>query len=133
MMSRRQMLMMLTEDSGLPAEYLQVEYLEGTGTQYIDSGIECTGDLSVEFKFRVPESLNSAICGGIDLNTGISGVYFRHHCTPDLKALYWIQNNSGGASVTLSQNMTVNTDYAVKIDAVNGVATVNGTDYRSWR
>ena len=35
MMSRRQMLMMLTEDRGLPAEYLQVEYLESTGTQYL--------------------------------------------------------------------------------------------------
>lgn len=40
MMSRRQMLMMLsTEPGGLPAEYLQVEYLESTGTQYIDTGL----------------------------------------------------------------------------------------------
>lgn len=39
MMSRRAMLMMLTEEQGgLPADYLQVEYLESTGTQYIDTG-----------------------------------------------------------------------------------------------
>lgn len=39
MMNRRQMLMMLSaEPGGLPADYLQVEYLQSTGTQYIDTG-----------------------------------------------------------------------------------------------
>jgi len=36
------------EYSRLPDEYQEVEYIESTGTQYIDTGLKCSNNLSVE-------------------------------------------------------------------------------------
>ena len=33
----------------LPAGYKRVNYLESTGTQWIDTGVDCTSDIGVEF------------------------------------------------------------------------------------
>lgn len=50
----------------LPAGYTEVEYIEATGTQYIDTGITGHDGLSVEFNFEVLGMLstdNSTIVG----------------------------------------------------------------------
>ena len=36
----------------LPDEYQQVEYIEGTGTQWIDTGINANNNLSVKIEFE---------------------------------------------------------------------------------
>lgn len=102
----------------------EIEYLRGTGTQYIDSGIECTGDLSIKCKFKVSTNVNSAMAGGI-----LSGsTYFRHHLTPvtDNKNFYWLQySNDGTSSIRFSYS--TNTWYEVEIDATNGTYKINNT------
>lgn len=51
---RRRALMVSKKKSRLPSEYQEVEYLESTGTQWIDTGLYGGLDtLGVNFKFRV--------------------------------------------------------------------------------
>lgn len=100
----------------------EVEYLRGTGTQYIDTGIECTGDLSVSCKARFSTDVNMAMMGGI-YNFGSR--IFRHHFSPSRTAFYWLQNNNQGqASISLS--VALNTWYSFDIDASRGQYVVNG-------
>lgn len=110
--------------SGPPLPYdSQIEYLESSGTQYIDSGIECTSDLSVKFKFMVPSNSNSAICGGIST---LSSGYFRHHASPFQNNFYWIQANNKSSS-SISTSWSTYTWYEVDIDAVNGTYSINNS------
>lgn len=44
-MTRRRALMASKKAARLPAEYQEVEYLEGLGAQYIDTGINLAGDI----------------------------------------------------------------------------------------
>lgn len=104
----------------------EIEYLRGTGTQYIDSGIECTGDLSVRCKFRVSTDENSPLLGGI-YNYG--DTYFRHHLTPNGSngAFYFFQNNSQGSSSILYLSWITNTWYTFEINAELGEYEIEST------
>ena len=100
----------------------EVEYLGGSGTQYIDTGIECTSDLKVEFTGMVTTNVNAAACGGIaNLNP-----YFRHHWTPYTGSFYWIQYNNNSSS-SIQNTISTNTWYDIVVDPVNGTASINGT------
>lgn len=50
MILRRSMMIPKVEESGLPADYLAVEYLESTGTQCIDSGYIPTSDTNISMQ-----------------------------------------------------------------------------------
>lgn len=108
---------------GLPYD-AEIEYLRGTGTQYIDSGIECTGNLSVKYKVRVSAEVNMAILGGI-YNYG--STVFRHHFTPYRTAFYWLQKTNANDKESISLAWQLNTWYTVDIDASNGTYNINGT------
>lgn len=102
----------------------EVEYLQSSGAAYIDTGIECTSDLKVQFEGLVETNANSAVCGGISNASG--STYFRHHWTPYNSNFYWIQrSSSSNSSVTFSYS--TNTWYNVTIDPINGTASINGT------
>lgn len=67
-----------TEQRNLPAEYTQLEYIESTGTQYIDTGVVPKTTLSIKIKYNILQlasSNNIAIFGSISSQTGLfSGV-----------------------------------------------------------
>ena len=111
---------------GTPLHYdAEVEYLRGTGTQYIDTGIECTSDLSVKIKFRCSTSDNSALAGGI-YNNG-SNVYFRHHLSPaSNNAFYWLRNGSA-TTASLTYGWSVNSWIEFELDTTNKTYYINGT------
>lgn len=113
---RRRMMMGGGEAQPLPYD-AQIEYLRGTGSPYIDSGIECTGDLSVEIKFRCSTLAGGNLAGGIYNNGG--NVYFRHHLSPDRSTIYWIQNNSS-TNASIKLNFATNSWHTLAIDATNG-------------
>lgn len=106
----------------------EIEYLAGNGSPYIDSGIECTGDLSVEFKVMLTKSTpeNKAFCGGIAVT---SSGYFRHHATMVDKGRYWYQNNSTSYPEFYSpDNVRSNQVYEYLLDAsVPQMETGSGT------
>lgn len=103
----------------------EIEYLRGTGTQYIDSGIECTGDLSVRCKYRVSTDVNSALLGGI-YNYG--NTIFRHHLTPNGNkgVFYWFQNNSQ-STPSITYSWSVNTWCTFEISAHLGAYKIDST------
>ena len=112
-----------------------VSYLESNGSQYIDSGVECTSDLKVEFKGSCTTVVNAACCGGIDLTN--NPVYFRHHWSPHTASInagghyslnYWCQKDSS-FDASVNPPYTLGEVVEVMVDPVNGKATVNGTEY----
>lgn len=106
----------------------EIEYLQSSGGQYIDTGVECTSDLKVQFMAMFFSTSNNAICGGISNASG--SVYFRHHFTPNTNNdFYYIQiNSSGNASIRI--DASTNTWYDVSIDPINGVGVVNGVQHK---
>ena len=110
----------------LPSAYQEVEYLSGSGSQYIDSGIECTSDLSVSFGFVVWNSDNLAICGGINAQSYAD--YFRHHASPVANAgLYWLQYNRGGTA-SVNRGKKKKKKHDLSVDAINGIAVYDGEE-----
>ncbi len=112
------------KSSPLPEGVIPIEYLHSSGTAYIDTGIECTSKLKVQFEGLVTTNANAAICGGISNASG--STYFRHHWSPNKTNFYWIQRNSS-SSASVTSSYTTNTWYNVTIDPVNGTASINGT------
>lgn len=108
-------------------KYQQVEYLESTGTQYIDTGIAGTSDLCVDFMVSTKTAPNQACCGFIQqIPTG----YFRHHYSPTSArgASYWIQmGNSNYSSLVVTWEQ--DKKYHFVIDPTTGNATINDTKY----
>lgn len=108
--------MMVQASTPLPYD-AEIEYLYGDGSPYIDSGIECTGDLSVEFKVMLTKSTleNKAFCGGIAVT---SAGYFRHHATMYYTGRYWYQNNSTSyPNFYYSDEVSKNQTYEYYLDA----------------
>ena len=124
MMRRREM---MQAENILPSAYYAVEYLESSGTQYIDSGIECTSDLIVDFGFSALTDVNLALCGGIDLRG--NPTYFRHHCSPHTNFgysnLYWMQYNSGGVEIKCA-SFTFDVKHTLTVNPVTGRAVLDG-------
>ena len=99
----------------------RVEYIASDGNQYIDTGIECTGDLSVEFRAYWTNTNNTAICGGI-INTG-GTTYFRHHMSPrysSAQSLYWYQHDSASGPSISGRAGSPNYWHTFKLDADTG-------------
>jgi hypothetical protein len=69
--------------SALPAGYLAAEFLESTGTQYIDTEIKGSFSHVVEFKASALTNVNAGCCGWID--TRENPVYARYHWSPAAK------------------------------------------------
>lgn len=112
-----------------------INYLESDGSQHIDSGVECTSDLKVEFKGACSTFVNAACCGGIDLTN--NPVYFRHHWSPHTASIsagghyslnYWCQKDSL-IDASVNPPYTLGEVVEVMVDPVNGQAAVNGTEY----
>ena len=101
----------------------EIEYLRGTGTQYIDSGIECTGDLSVKCKVRMSTNENKSMLGGI---YDYGSTYFRHHLNNNYNQFYWLQNDKIDRA-NIIYTTPVNTWLTIDIDASSGTYTINGT------
>ena len=95
----------------------EIEYLESTGTQYIDSGVECTGDLSVEIKFRCSTVKGGNLAGGIYSYGGNN--YFRHHLSPDNSIIYWLMHSTS-TTATIRFSFVLNSWHTLTIDATNG-------------
>lgn len=113
---RRRMAMMQQNSQPFDAE---VEYLYSYGSAYIDSGIEATGDLSVEFSIKPGNNNNAAMCGAI-YNRG-SNSYYRTH----VSTRYWYNNTElGDSSLAL---LATSNFYHVHLDVDSGTLTVNNS------
>lgn len=64
-MDRRRLLMLQQKQEGLPSGYTQLEYLQSTGTQYINTGYiyGANSDFSTEMYFN---NAKGQLCGAVD-------------------------------------------------------------------
>lgn len=100
----------------------QVEWLASDGNQYIDTGINADGGLSIECEFRQGATTNAAIAGAI-YSRG-SNQYYRHHLSPFSNAMYWYNNDKINGTAGISD--TTNFHYII-VDATNGTTTLDNT------
>ena len=104
-----------------------IEYLQSNGSQYIDSGIECTSNLKVQFESMFLTMTNAAMCGGISNASG--STYFRHHFTTDTNNNFYYIQRSSSSNASIRINASINTWYDVSIDPINGIGVVNGVKH----
>ena len=108
----------------LPKGYTELEYLESTGTQYIDTGIN-TNTTTSRYETKINPSLvsgtigifgtrNSYSANESSMNVFIIDGTFR---------LDWL-NGAMGSGIRISSN----TEYAISI--TRGLATINNVNYR---
>ena len=113
------------EQIGLPVGYQQVEYIESTGTQYIDTGINTNTTTS-----RYETKINPSLVSG---TIGIFGTRDYSSATPSSMNVFIIDgafrldwlNGSNTTGVRISSN----TEYAISI--TRGLATINNVNYKS--
>ena len=110
----------------LPDGYTQVEYIQGTGTQYIDTGIN-TNTTTSRYETKISPSLvsgtigifgtrNDVRAGQSSMNVFIIDGAFR---------LDWLN----GAHTSFVRNISSDTEYTISI--TRGLATINNVDYTS--
>jgi len=99
---------------GLPAGYIQTEWIQSTGTQWIDTGIEGASNLTVECTYKmISGTLWQAVFG----------------CRSSSKNFYFIKDEVGYGSTKYTNSLGVNT-YQIKTDInwVDNEITLSNTD-----
>ena len=98
----------------LPSEYQQVEYIESTGTQYIDTGVVANSTMKIDLKCRCLES--SFVFGSrSSASSGYSGLTFESNNPVNVR---W-----GNSILVNDDQYVVNQDYIVHIE--NGNSSIN--------
>ena len=106
----------------LPKGFTEVEYLESTGTQYIDTGVNADSDLGFDigYKFTSLTPEDNTRWGAI---RQVGGNYLRHHTSiPSSVAGYYLGTNNYKCSLPSNTNM-----HTISLDTVNHTLTVDGT------
>lgn len=112
------------------AEYTELEYIESTGTQYIDTGFKGSETYSkIEIDFTPLEESATAVYFG--------ATYQDSSITRGVLSLWRYFSSSkyclmaGRTSSQVELSMNYNTDYYLIATASNGIATaiLNGTEY----
>jgi len=105
----------------LPDDYIQLEYIEGTGSQWIDSGVKANQDTVVEIEFEITGNA-----------TGYGAVFGARTNSSSNSFLAWTKCGNGkiGVQIGNSGSKNCNTSQALnvvyKLKVSNGNITVNG-------
>lgn len=93
----------IINNSLLPAEYQQVEYIESSGTQWIDTGLKGGLDtLGVDFKFNVNNTRSYYVLGNFN-QVGQCGVMreYKNNNKTDVMLIYYINNSENTINIGL--------------------------------
>lgn len=112
--------------ANIPNEYEEVEYIECTGTQYINTGIKVNSSTSrYETKINPSSvSVTSGIFGTRNNNLGADLSSMNVFIINGVFRLDWLVG-SGYSEINISPN----TEYTISI--TRGLATINNVDYTS--
>ena len=98
------------------AEYVQLTYIQSTGTQYIDTGIKADSDYEIRLVFTTPSTLvNGSLFGNqssdilLYLQSGKIDVY-----------------NNNNKKATINTVLTANTTYTIILNVTGTTATISG-------
>lgn len=104
--------------SELPAGYTQLEYIESTGTQYIDTGIIPTQGTSVEIDFQYINLLADTALFGIWEDPWNALLY---HCTLYNDKWYFGSYDTDDGNIDWINGSPDNQRYTVKIDGLGNL------------
>ena len=106
----------------VPRAYQRVEYLESTGTQYIDTGIgfnHSTDDFKLDFECGLSGALNQNIFGAYNDATNNAGLFAR---STEYWALRWDTTKQTTVALS-SERLTVQSDRSAGIVTISGIST----------
>ena len=110
----------VNKNAELPQEYQEVEYIESSGTQYIDTGVSITNDIKVDIAISFNQ-LGSGSNENIICSNGNYG-NDRFLLLTSSKSLMWFGNIK-----TITTDLVINTKYDIEITktyvALNGTQT----------
>lgn len=110
----------------VPSGYRKVEYLESSGTQYIDSGVEAKYSVGIHTKFQCLSVVNAALCGTI--NNITTGYNSRHHLSPHNGQVgYWYVKNSNINTSTIRDSIDITAINTFYFNPATGVYKVNNS------
>lgn len=108
----------------LPSIYQQVEYLESTGTQFIDTGLIPSNNIGIDITFSSPNVSGSQyICGARNKNNGVEFAV-----GGSASNTYWALYFGGNAMLTTFNRANNNRIRVVISPRVDGVRNVSVTD-----
>ena len=112
--------------SSLPEGYTELEYIESSGNQYIDTGIYMDGNNSIYVDFQLLETKRDIRVYGADFdsNTGISGFSNSLYQNGQAKFAFSYQDNNGNwVSTAIGTDLLRHTFF---LDGVNKTAKMDG-------
>ena len=107
----------------------EIEYIRAVNVNaYIDTGIECTGDLSIECSFAVHDNQNTACAGGYTGdNDGFRHQLIGYYAGSGIWDVAAYQTASMSTPNMRWNNFSANTYYVFKLNADAGAWYINGT------
>ena len=114
------------QDNGLPIGYTEVEYIEGSGTQYIDTGVSASEGICTEAKFKINTITNSnqAVFGKVGVTSGSTSRYFFGIQSSSSDLFYYAFNDIYQTDKQQDTNI-----HTVLFDSVNNILKI---DDNSW-
>ncbi len=109
-------------DRLLPTGYTQLEYIEATGTQYIDTGIYCTSSLAVSLKIQYTNIIITSQYTGAILD---NGTLKRYHMGLEYDNTFTVGIRNTYA-VTVAKNSNINTFYISSAECKINDTTATG-------
>lgn len=89
----------------IPSAYQQVEYIEATGTQYIDTGVMPTENNVAEVDFELTGYVNASYVALVSASTHMYLVHFAHSSGADIRFVpCWYNYQSGSVYYPVSLN-----------------------------
>ena len=73
--------------------YKELEYLESTGTQYIDTGIKVSSDLKFESEYEATNFNDSPLFGGLQTGHSKNSIFFGYYTTATFVCWYSFNSN----------------------------------------
>lgn len=106
----------------LQKEYTQVDYIESSSNQYIDTGVNA--DYKLDIKYTIEKAVSGSLIFGAIYNN--NGSYIRYHAGVNRnKYSFFILNNS--TFTTINDDANVKHDFYIK--ATDRTVSVDGTTY----
>lgn len=113
----------------MPTDYTPLEYIEGTGTQYINTGVIPTQSTSFSFGIYMKEITGACIIGCIVNNDNNDYRIFNYN-----NQIYWDMQSSRliGATNSFLANEYINFDVGNNYVKKNGATVLTGTTISSF-
>lgn len=94
----------------IPSGFKRVEYLESTGTQYIDTGVNAKTGLTIESKFKFLKG-GGIYCGAITTTSGSGDRYYAINLanSPNVCFTYMDTQFTGATALSIGNTYTVKT------------------------